>query len=216
LFYSIGDNIQSSDFLSSPTHSFTQRFFKETKEFKIPQHVTQVQIRFWRKQVTVIQKDGTRSIIHRHDMIHPNHTEMFFFGWTPEWYRKHFPIKPLSVALLVPYFLRVISDHQLQGKRLRFTVIPDEERTIILDKKTKDSFEVPFFDKQTFIQLRNKLWQCRPTNMHEYRDRMKAHWRTAKQSVREQFKQKKRTRQQTRKQAKIDKTTSRLIKNVAA
>ncbi len=191
LFYSIGDNIQASDFLSSPTHSFTQHAFRETKEVKIPPSVTQVQVRFWRKHITVIHKNGTRRVIRRHDMIQPNHTEMFFLGWTPEWYRKHFPIKPLSVGLLIPFFLRTIVDNKLQGQRLRFTVIPEEEQVVILNKNTKETLMVPFFDQKTFIGLRNKLWQYRPTNMNEYRDRMKAHWEKAKKEVREQYKQKK-------------------------
>jgi len=202
LFYSIGDNIQSSDFLSSPTHSFTHRVFSETKSIKIPAHVTQVQVRFWRKHITAIKKDGSRYIIHRHEMIHPNHTEMFFFGWTPEWFRKHFPITPLPAALLMPYFLHTIRENHLEGDNLRLTIIPDDERAVILDKKTNHTFEIPFFDKKTFYALRNQLWHYRPQNMNEYRDRMKAHWRAAQKDENERVRQKKLSQQQMRMQKK--------------
>jgi hypothetical protein len=210
LFYSIGDNIQSSDFLSSPTHSFTHRMFTEHKDFKIPEHVTQVQVRFWRKHITVIQKDRTRRVIRRHDMIQPNHTEMFFFGWTPEWYRKHFPIKPLSVGLLIPYFMHIIRDNKLEGQNVRFTVIPEEEQVVVLNKRTNETSTVPFFNQKTFMALRNQLWQYKPTNMNEYRDRMKVHWRKAKQEVREEYKQKKVVQRQARLQKKAIITTRKL------
>ncbi len=190
LFYSIGDNIQVGDFLSSPTHSFAQHTFEKLKTVKIPDHVTQVQVRIFRKKIIIVHKDGTKEIIHRYDMIQPNHTEMFFFGWTPEWYRKYFPLKPLPVVLLMPYFLRTIYDKHLGGQRLRFTMIPDEERMTILNKKTKESFDVPFFDKKTFTAWRRQLLHYRPTNLSEYRKRMKAHWETAKLKVREEQKAK--------------------------
>lgn len=196
LFYSLGDNVQSSDFLSSPTHSFAHRVFSETRGRKLPEHVTQVQVRFWRKHITVAKQDGSREIMRRHDMIHPNHTEMFFFGWTPEWYRKHFPITPLPVALLLPYFLHTIRENKFEGENLRLTVVPDNEHMIILNKKTGAEVKVPFFDKKSFYALRNQLWQYRPLNMHEYRDRMKVHWRAAQKDVRERAQQKKRIRQQ--------------------
>lgn len=193
LFYSIGDNIQVGDFLSSPTHSFAQRTFEQLKNIKIPPHVTQIQVRIFRKKIIIMHQDGKKEIIRRHDMIQPNHTEMFFFGWAPEWYRKHFPLKPLSVGLLVPYFLRTIYNKHLDGQRLRFTIIPDEERMTILNKQTKDSFDVPFFDKKTFTNLRRQLVQYRPKNLGEYRKRMKAHWEAAKLKVHEEQKTKKRS-----------------------
>jgi len=206
LFYSIGDNIQNSDFLSSPTHSFAHRIFQENKDIKIPDHITQVQIRIWRKSITVIQKDGSRRVFRRHDMIQPNHTEMFFFGWAPEWYRKHFPIKPLSVGLLVPYFLRTIYDNKLEGQNLRFTLVPAEERMIIYEKMTHETMTVPFFDQKTFLGLRQQLWDYKPDNMDEYHDRMKAHWKTAKKAVREQVKQKQAQFHKKRAQAKLNRS----------
>lgn len=202
LFYSIGDNIQNSDFLSSPTHSFAHRVFQETKDIKIPEHITQIQVRIWRKSITVIQKDGSRTVFRRHEMIHPNHTEMFFFGWTPEWYRKHFPLKPLSVGLLIPYFMRVIYDNNLEGQNLRFTLIPEEERTVIFEKMTKETKVVPFFDQPILMALRNQLWQYKPANIGEYRARMKAHWQEAKKAVRAQREQKRAQFHQKRAQTK--------------
>lgn len=207
LFYSLGDNIQSSDFLSSPTHSFAHHAFTQTSEVKVPPHVTQIQIRIFRKQITVIQKDGTKRIIRRHDMIHPNHTEMFFFGWTPEWYRKHFPIKPLSVTLLLPVFMRIIRDNNLEGQDLRFTIIPDEERIIVDNKKTGKSFVAPFFDRKTFAELRNQLWQYKPTNIDQYKKRMKEHWEKAKKMIKLAARQ----RAAQRRQMRIARTASKKI-----
>lgn len=186
LFYSIGDQIQNSDFLSSPTHSFAQRSFKEQPNFKIPKNVTQVQVRIVRKHIFVRQKDGSRRMVKQYTMIHPNHTEMFFFGWAPEWYRLHFPLKPMSVGMFVPLFVQTVYNHHLAGNNLRFTLSPDDETMTIDIKGTSTTTTYPFMNHATFTELRNRMWHYKPADIAQYQDRMHKHWDTAKKQVRQE------------------------------
>lgn len=201
LFYSKGDNIQSSDFVSSPTHSFAHHFFHK-KHGPLPHKITQVQMRIFRTHILIPQKDGTVHIMPKYEMVHPNHTEMFFFGWTPEWYRKYFPLRPLSVGLLIPLFLKTISEQHLNGKHIRITLYPEEERMAIKIKngegKKEKELNVPFFTKPELTHFRKELQQFKPDNVtfREYRNRMKKHWNEAKQNIRDSFKRKEKIRKQ--------------------
>ncbi len=200
LFYSKGDNIQSSDFFSSPTNSFSHHFFLK-KDGPLPKNITQVQMRIFRTHIKIPKKDGTFHIMPRYEMVHPNHTEMFFFGWTPEWYRKYFPLKPLSVGLLMPLYLKDIQENHLEGKHLRITLRPEDETLQIKIKngvkKTKE-LELPFFTKKEFTRIRKELQQFKPPHVQykEYHKRMKEHWETAKQSLRDTRKLKEKMRHQ--------------------
>lgn len=203
LFYSKGDNIQSSDFLSSPTHSFAHHFFLEKEGGKIPTNVTQIQIRIFRTKIITRLKNGTLKVIPRYEMVHPNHTEMFFFGWTPEWYRKYFPIKPMSVGLFIPFFLKTIAKYHLEGKHLRFTLRPEDEEMIIKVKNEKkvEDFEVPFFTQQELVNFRKELQEYKPTNVgyKEYHEEMKKRWKEAKKYISNIHKQKEKAIHQKKK-----------------
>ncbi|HLD21541.1 MAG TPA: hypothetical protein VJB65_01460 [Patescibacteria group bacterium] len=201
LFYSKGDNIQSSDFVSSPTHSFAHHFFHK-KHGPLPHTITQVQIRIFRTHIKIPQKDGTFHIMPKYEMVHPNHTEMFFFGWAPEWYRKYFPIKPLSVGLLIPFFLKTINEQHLNGKHIRMTLYPEKENMTIKIKdgegKKEKELSVPFFTKQELTHFRKELQEFKPDNVtyKEYRTRMKKHWNEAKKSIRDSVKRREKIRKQ--------------------
>jgi hypothetical protein len=156
LFYSLGDNIQI-DFLTSPNFSFASRKFIGKSGTKVPKNVTQVQVSFYRTHIHVKGKDGTTKSIAKRETIHPNHTEMFFFGWAPEWYRRYFPIRPFSVALLIPIFLRNIREHSLEGEKLRFRIYPETGYTGIKIQNRKTHLRVPFIEPNKFLALRQEL-----------------------------------------------------------
>ncbi len=203
LFYSKGDNIQSSDFLSSPTHSFTHRHFL-AREGIIPKNTTQVQIRIFRTKMMIPQKDGSFRGIPRYEMVHPNHTEMFFFGWVPEWYRKYFPIRPLPVGILIPLFLKTIQENHLQGKHLRLTLRPEEDQMTIDIKNSKQKQQrrtVPFLTQQELTYFRKALQKYKPAHVthKEYHSRMEEHWKNAKKFIRDSFKQKIKAQHQKKK-----------------
>ncbi len=192
LFYSVGDNIQSSDFLSSSEHVFARHFFVDRRTSELPACVTQIQVRFIRKKFVMTKKDGTEKVFYRRDLIQPNHTEMYFFGWTPEWYRRYFPIKPLPVILLIPIIMRALEKNHICCNRIRVTIIPEESRMEIYVKATDTKIEVPFLPRPLLDEIRQDLWKLQPTNMNEYRWRMKEHWKHAQAIVREEYRAKSR------------------------
>ncbi len=140
-FYSIGDFIQPFDFMSSRMHSFSHRTFMRRGRFAVPAHVTQVQIQFLRKKFEIRRSDGSTRVVHRIDYINPGHIEMFLFGWA-YWYRRHFPINPLPVAVLLPIFTHAIEQRRLMGAALQIVVIPDDEILLLRDKKTKQCLKL--------------------------------------------------------------------------
>lgn len=190
LFYSVGDNIQSSDFLSSADHTFAHHLFIERHDFERPKKVTQIQIALVRKKVMYVKKDGTASTIHRRDVLHPNHTEMFFFGWTPEWYRRHFPLKPLPIAIFIPWMIQALEHCGIHNGDVRITIVPEDERMELRIPKTGQVICAPFLSQRVLTALRKQMWNLKPVNISEYYDRMRAHWKTAKEFVRNKFKQK--------------------------
>jgi|GEM_PF-993660 len=204
LFYSKGDNIQL-DFLSSPTHSFASHLFMGKNGVTTPKNVTQIQVRFFRTHLRIKQPDGTIKKIVRNEMVHPNHTEMFFFGWTPEWYRKYFPIRPLSVSLLIPFFLRDVEQYNLYEHHLRFTVYPETGQLNVKVKDEKRSFEAPFIKPEKLIELRKDLQEYSPQKRlphKEYHEHMVAHREEAKKYVHTLRKTKLKALRQKRKQKK--------------
>jgi len=213
-FYSTGDHVQTSDFLSSITHSFSHHTFLDKGDFKKPKKVTQIQISFLRKKIALPQKDGSIKYIQRRDYINPGHTEMFFFGWAADWYRRHFPIKPLPVALLIPLIIKEIKKQQLEGKDLKATIIPDEEIIIFHVKDDGRNITVPFFTKKQFSILRKKLLKFKPAN---YKTKHKAKIKEAKAKATKIFKAKLRLRAKKRKALpQIRSTQNKMIKTQSA
>ena len=199
-FYSTGDRVQVSDFISSITHSFSQHQFLAENQFKLPKKLTQVQIRFLRKSFTVKSVNMMPKEIPSRDYINPGHTEMFFFGWTAEWYRRHFPIKPLSVALLIPLIIKEIKEYHLEGKNIRATIIPDEEIVIFDIKKDGQKITAPFFTKKQLSEFKNELNKSKPK---DYKSIFKKKVKEAKEKARKIFQTKRKLKaQRTKLQAK--------------
>ncbi len=180
LLYSIGDRIQSTDFLSAPKNLFTSHTFVNRKGFVVPKKVTQVQVRFIRKSIKVRNKDGSIKIFHHRDVMNPNHTEMFFFGWTPEWYRRYLPIRPLPVGAFTPLITQTIDTLHLDGNHVLVTIIPEEEKMIIKNRADNQSYTTHFITQNQLTTLQKELWRYKPKGFEKssqfhkyYRARMK-------------------------------------------
>ncbi len=195
-FYSKGDRVQGSDFLSSPDYSFSHQKFLDKADFKVPHKVTQIQIRFLRKNIYAKHPDGSIKKLHRRQYVNPGHTEMFFFGWAADWYRKHFPITPLPTALVLQLPIHHLKKQPIAGTDLRATIIPEDETIIIKDNQTKEEVAVPFFTKRQFASLRRELGQFKP---HNYREQYKEKVKEAKEKAKTIFKGKLRRKHRQRK-----------------
>lgn len=163
LFYSTGDYVQATDFLSSYTHSFAHRHFSQRGAY-VPSNLTQVQIRFLRYTFAIDAKNTGSHIRTRRTYINPGHVEMFFFGWTAQWYREFFPIKPLPTGLFMPLLQKRITDAQLDGKHLVATIIPEQQHISFAIKGSERVVETPFLTPQQLIDLKHEAWQFEPFN----------------------------------------------------
>ncbi|HBR70776.1 TPA: hypothetical protein DIC20_00475 [Candidatus Dependentiae bacterium] len=186
-FYSNGDRVQASDFLSSITHSFSHKTFLNSFNFKVPDNVTQTQIRFLRKHLIIKTNDGSVKKVPRYDYVNPGHTEMFFFGWAAQWYRKHFPINPLPTALILPKLINEIQKNNLESKHLCATIIPEDEVIIFKNKKNEEKINAPFFPKNELYALQKELVEFRPQN---YKIRYKIRVKEAKKNAKKTFQEK--------------------------
>lgn len=108
--YSTGDLVQTVDFLSSARHSLGRHTFQSRRGFHIPTNLTQLRIRV------------IGSTCHRRqrgklcEMFNPGHTELWFYGWAQEWYRKTFPLNPLSIASFIPLLVDAAQQYCHWGK----------------------------------------------------------------------------------------------------
>ncbi|MCL4361368.1 hypothetical protein M1446_03365 [Candidatus Dependentiae bacterium] len=140
-FYSKYDTVQKMDFLTSKQF-FSDRVF--CNGF-LPEKVKQVNIQ-------VASKNLKQNIA-------PGHTELWFFGWTPDNYRKSFPLHPLPVAVFLPALI----NHTQKSDELKNFVIRincHENKVTALNKKTK------IFEKQLCTNFND---MCKVALNHEPR-----------------------------------------------
>jgi hypothetical protein len=193
-YYSKSDHIQTLDFMSSFHHSFSHRIFISDKTFKRPEKITDIQIRFIRKKIQIPQKDGRTKVLYRTDYIHPNHAEMYFFGWAALWYRKHFPIRPLPVASLIPITQRKLKDYHLLGKPVTITIVADDEKMILSTPQQKNII-TPFLTHKEMRALTDHALKFQPKNYkRDYHRRIKKIKKEAKSIHRARLKERQKRR----------------------
>ena len=116
--YSKSDGIQKLDF-TLPGSTFSKRFFENTKKRKLPNKLTQIQLKIirnrstkkrWKKENDPRRKTD-KSIFLRGNAqllrkIAPSHAELWFFNWVRAGYRNKLPLNPLPVVALLPIILK--------------------------------------------------------------------------------------------------------------
>lgn len=115
--YSTGDLVQTVDFLSSARHSLGRHTFQSRRGFCIPKNLTQIRVRV----IGSTQHRRQRGKLC--EMFNPGHTELWFYGWAQEWYRKTFPLNPLSIANFIPLLINAAGQYCHWG-RMRADINP--------------------------------------------------------------------------------------------
>lgn len=100
--YSTGDLVQTVDFLSSSRHSLGRHAFRNRPGFCVPDNLRQIRVRVVSQGKKYYGKKTTGPYGRRKIIANPGHTELWFFGWAMEWYRKTFPLYPFSIAHFIP------------------------------------------------------------------------------------------------------------------
>ncbi len=145
IIFSHGDSVQMHDFFSP---HFSRRYFKGDECFELPDNLTQIQLRM-AKNISHEYSTAPRehSFFYRR-ALSPGHIELWFFGWTPNYYRKRYPLYPLPTVAFIPYIVKQVQQHVVDhnpARPLIVTIAPDQEiMSIALHEKDKCPTIVPF------------------------------------------------------------------------
>lgn len=180
-FYSNSDIAQTVDIFT--TNYQSHRKFRERKNFKIPEKLSQIQI-----QVTKILQNDSKQIKQKYK-YDPGHMELWFFGWIPKSYRYNFPLKPLPVISIVPTLIEHIQNLKFSNN-LAIEINPTQEKIIIKDLNKKINISLPFY-KEFFNDLASLAMDSNPYKFNLSKDRRKM----IEQAVSFSFKERKKFKQ---------------------
>lgn len=176
--YSRGDRIQKLDFFSTKRF-FSRRTFTPRTYFALPEKLTQIQLRITRavrsnkrECLPCFNLNDVPSVSGKSKRFRdasPGHIELWFYGWTPENYRKNFILDPLPFCIFIPLVLDLIEDTRERArtpnpsKPIIFDIRPEYEQIIIKNQKSwKNVTILEFFDKQTMQELKDMAEPYRP------------------------------------------------------
>lgn len=176
--FSNQDVVQKMDFFSS-NRFFSNRQFTSRRSFKVPKKLTQINLKISRLKKSKMSlekqkelcmqglKTTTRSGQKRllRDAS-PGHLELWFFGWTNDKYRLHFPIYPLPAVIFVPYILSVAQEYSdCIHDPYPFTIDmrPELGYTLVSQKrKPRFAEQIPFVDPELLEICRIQAQQVEP------------------------------------------------------
>jgi hypothetical protein len=159
--YSKGDRVQRLD-IFSPTNLLSHRVFKGRNLDK----VKQIEFRYTaplRKSPCNCLSSNMRGTINQS----PGHIELWFFGWTPNNYRKNLDMYPLSGAVFIPYL--VCAAEKINCPHVTVDIRPESEKSLVRAYWDDEYTEVPFFTREQYTALLNKAIQFHPSRP-EYKD----------------------------------------------
>lgn len=177
-FYSLCDRVQPLDFFA-PKQIFSDRIFKPRKGFDLPNKLIQVQLKVTRCKESVLNCPKKFDLSHDFKRtaivygksgllrdISPGHAELWFFGWTPVFYRKNYPLYPLPTISFAP----VIMNHArkiAQSLTPEHSIIADirPQHNVILFRPNNDHHvhsTVPFMPRNKLKKLHDAVLKCKP------------------------------------------------------
>lgn len=202
------DRVQRID-IFNPNRYLSDRLFEPCNGFSLPEKIIQVELKLIRNHSSVTPGtvrhehlgnfENPRIVEGYHRLLtdaSPGHGEVWFFGWTPQFYRKSFPLYPLPMISVLPFLQRHLSLMH-GGEAPRHSIIVADVRpdygTILFKRKynkrtcllSKESFA-------TYNQLRTLTEGISPYIPKSYSkaDYMK-HIDIASREARRRYKEKK-------------------------
>ncbi len=176
--YSMTDRVQPLDFFA-PKQFFSDRMFRPRKGFMLPNKLIQIQLKVTRCKNNVT-RDPNRFLLSKNlsnptivygkkgllrDMS-PGHVELWFFGWTPLFYRKNYPLYPLPTIAFAP----VIMHHAEQIAKTtspEYSIVADirPQHNVILFRKSYDyqvHSTVSYLPADKLQKMHDAILQCKP------------------------------------------------------
>jgi len=164
--YSRHDRVQRID-IFNPSRYLSDRLFYPSFGFCLPDKLIQVELKLMRMHSSV--KPGSKKykqltdLSNRHVLegqhhllsdTSPGHGEVWFFGWTPRFYRKSFPLYPLPMISILPFIQRHLASVEGGESPAKSVLVADArpDHSVILFKK-KYNTNTCLIDKATFPSL---------------------------------------------------------------
>lgn len=167
-FYSRKDFIQKMDCFSLNRFFSHRRFKKDCLSDKL----VQVELKIMGSKYP-----GSKRY---HIDRSPSHTELWFFGWTLQSYRKKFLTYPLPISAFLPTFIRTINDCMPDKKHIILTLYPDGHAQV-KERHSRERCSVQWIDPRELQELKDEILRYAPisidSNEHE------AHMRCAQKAT---------------------------------
>jgi|SRR5579859_3387267 len=193
-FYSVADNIQTADFFSFKRF-FSNRKFHKRSTFDIPEKLTQVSLKIegYALRNRYLEKEKLPVPLpadYQHSKIKtiktaPGHIEMWYLGWTPDWYRKEFPLFPLPVCVVIPTIINAINANPTLKNNLEVSLLPQREAMLIRNRRKPYRKTVPFLSTSVLESLKKDAQTVKPAERFylDHRLRIKAALLSAKGDI---------------------------------
>ncbi len=162
-FYSYADKIQCLDCFSLKRF-FSQRYFVERKNISLPVHLSQINVLIT-DQVMRLSKRGPpkakKAKLHTIDRS-PGHMELWFYGWTPLYFRQDFPLYPVPLVLLIPFFIAKLKEYNIQGPDITLDLHWHTQGLYIKKATSKQVFITSFIATELLEHLKKSIHSIRP------------------------------------------------------
>lgn len=164
-FYSLSDQIQTSDFFSFKRF-FSHRTFHNRSGFTVPDNLVQVRIKTYkymygspnRYAQTIPEKiDPHGSPRCKRVHMSPGHMELWYLGFTDSGYRQSFPLYPFPLVSFVSYFVHLIEENQHLKNNITLSIHPQKELIYIHKSRSRSKKVLPFITVDTLKQIRTKI-----------------------------------------------------------
>ncbi|HTM05828.1 MAG TPA: hypothetical protein VL201_01165 [Patescibacteria group bacterium] len=188
--FSEHDRIQQIDFFSF-NRLFSRKKFRSRKGFSLPSTLIQINMKLMKPSQPASNKKikyaTLRSDIHNPAIVSgtshllrnvsAGHIELWFFGWTPQHYRRHFILAPLPMMVFIPYIIHTIE---------KTAPYIDVQEIVTVDIRPKDNLTIVkqphlqkfynFFSESTLKKLNNIALSVKPASYtnDEFNEHIKA------------------------------------------
>ena len=169
-FFSQADRIQRIDFFSF-NRVFSRRYFRNSNNFKVPKKLMQIDLKFIRSartkknspaRQTAYTNFNNSGIVSGQSRLlrnsSPGHLELWFFGWSPRYYRESFVLNPLPAFIVIPYvlyYIRQIHDEIVNPYPVIVDIRPEFETMLIKQRKHAHFTHIfPFLSHEELDKLR--------------------------------------------------------------
>lgn len=180
--FSHQDFIQKMDFFSS-NRFLSNRQFTSRRSFKVPCSMIQInckisrikQTKMSREKIRKLSQQGLKTTTRSGQRrllrdASPGHLELWFFGWTADKYRSHFPLYPLPAAVFIPYLLHIAEEYEADicnPYPITIDMRPELGYTLVSQwtKECSFTYQLPFIDVPVFEECCAKAYDAEPDNI---------------------------------------------------